>query len=82
VLPAQAVQDALGEAQKHFGAFERVVTEALKGGEEVKITGFGRFSVRECKAREGGDPQTGEKMKIVAFKLPAFSAGNALKKAV
>jgi DNA-binding protein HU-beta len=71
-----------GEAQKHFEAFEQVVTEALKGGEEVRITGFGKFSVRERKAREGRNPQTGEKMKIAASKVPAFSAGNALKKSI
>jgi DNA-binding protein HU-beta len=70
------------EAQKHFEAFEAVVTEALKAGEEVQITGFGKFSVRERKAREGRNPQTGEKMKIAAQKVPAFSAGNALKEAV
>ena len=71
-----------GEAQRHFGAFERVVTEALKGGEEVRITGFGKFSVKERGAREGRNPQTGEKMKIAAQKVPSFSAGNALKSAV
>ena len=70
------------EAHKYFEAFERVVTEALKSGEEVRITGFGKFSVRERKAREGRNPQTGEKIKISAQKVPAFSAGNALKEAV
>jgi nucleoid DNA-binding protein len=70
------------EAQKHFEAFEQVVAEALKGGEEVQITGFGKFSVRERKAREGRNPQTGEKMEIAASKVPAFSAGNALKEAI
>jgi DNA-binding protein HU-beta len=70
------------EAQEHFGAFERVVTEALKGGEEVRITGFGKFSVKERKAREGRNPQTGEKMKISASRVPSFSAGNALKEAL
>jgi DNA-binding protein HU-beta len=70
------------EAQKHFEAFEDVVTEALKTGEEIQITGFGKFSVKERKAREGTNPQTGEKMKITAQKVPAFSAGNALKEAV
>ena len=70
------------EAQEHFGAFERVVTEALKGGEEVQITGFGKFSVRERRAREGRNPQTGERMKIAASKVPSFSAGQALKQAV
>ena len=70
------------EAQRHFGAFERVVTEALKGGEEVRITGFGKFYAREQKAREGRNPQTGEKMQIKASRTPAFSAGNALKEAI
>jgi DNA-binding protein HU-beta len=70
------------EAQKHFEAFEEVVTQALKAGEEVQITGFGKFSVKERKAREGTNPQTGQKMKISAQKVPAFSAGNALKEAV
>jgi nucleoid DNA-binding protein len=70
------------EAQKHFEAFEEVVTQALKADEEVQITGFGKFSVRERKAREGRNPQTGQKMKIAAQKVPSFSAGNALKEAV
>jgi DNA-binding protein HU-beta len=70
------------EAQRHFEAFEEVVTEALKAGEEVQITGFGKFSVKERKAREGRNPQTGEKLKIRASRVPSFSAGNALKEAV
>ena len=70
------------EAQKYVAAFEEVVTEALKGGEEVRITGFGKFSVRERKAREGRNPQTGEKMEIAASRVPAFSAGNTLKEAI
>jgi DNA-binding protein HU-beta len=70
------------EAQKHFEAFEEVVTEALKAGEEVQITGFGKFSVKERRAREGRNPQTGQKIKIAAQKVPSFSAGNALKEAI
>jgi nucleoid DNA-binding protein len=70
------------EAHKHFEAFEEVVTEALKAGEEIQITGFGKFFVKERKAREGRNPQTGKKMKIAAQKVPAFSVGNALKEAV
>ncbi len=79
---AQEAGVSPGEAQKHFGAFESVVTEALKGGDEIRITGFGKFSVKERKAREGRNPQTGEKMKIAAQKVPSFSAGNALKQAI
>ena len=70
------------EAQKHFDVFEEVVTDVLKSGDEVQITGFGKFYVREQKAREGRNPQTGEKIRIPAQKVPTFSAGNALKKSV
>jgi nucleoid DNA-binding protein len=70
------------EAQRYFDAFEEVVTETLKSGDEVQIMGFGKFYVREQKAREGRNPQTGEKMRIPARKVPTFSAGNSLKGAV
>ena len=70
------------QAQKYFDAFEQVVTDALKAGDEVQITGFGKFYVREQKARDGRNPQTGEKMRSPAQKVPTFSAGNSLKEAV
>ena len=79
---AKEAEVPTSEAQRHFGAFERVVTETLKGGEEVRITGFGKFCVKERKAREGRNPQTGQKMKIAASRVPSFSAGNALKEAI
>jgi DNA-binding protein HU-beta len=79
---AQEAGAPKSEAQKHFEAFKEVVTETLKAGEEVQITGFGKFSVKERKAREGRNPQTGQKMKITASKVPSFSAGNVLKEAV
>jgi len=44
------------EAQRYFAAFEEVVTEALKAGEEVQITGFGKFSVKERKAKVRRNP--------------------------
>jgi DNA-binding protein HU-beta len=70
------------QAQKHFDAFEGVVTNVLKSGDEVQITGFGKFYVREQKARDGRNPQTGEKMRISARKVPSFSAGNSLKESL
>lgn len=79
---AERTEASKSETQKHFDAFEEVVTETLKGGGEVRITGFGKFYVQERKAREGRNPQTGEKMKIPASKVPSFSAGNALKESV
>ena len=70
------------QAQKHFDAFEEVVSNVLKSGDEVQITGFGKFYVREQKARDGRNPQTGEKMRIPAQKVPSFSAGNSLRESI
>jgi DNA-binding protein HU-beta len=70
------------EAQRYVDTLEKVVTEVLKSGEEVQITGFGKFYVREEKAREGVNPQTKEKMRIPAQRVPAFSAGQGLKEAI
>ena len=47
------------EARKYFKAFEEVVTASLRAGEEIQITGFGKFYVREQKAWEGVNLQTG-----------------------
>ena len=70
------------EAEKHLEAFTAAISGALKAGEEVQIPGFGKFYVREQKAREGKNPQTGETMQIDARKVPAFKAGKALKESV
>lgn len=58
------------------------ITAALKGGDEVKIAGFGTFSVAERAASTGRNPKTGEPIKIAATKLPKFKAGKGLKDAV
>jgi len=55
---------------------------ALKSGEEVSFTGFGKFHVANRGAREGRNPRTGESMTIAASKVPRFTAGSGLKKAV
>ncbi len=58
------------------------VTRSLKKGDEVSITGFGKFSVVKRAARQGVNPRTGERVKIKASKAPKFSAGASLKQAV
>ena len=70
------------EARKHLEAFTTTISEALKAGEEVQLPGFGKFYVREQKAREGKNPQTGERMQIEARKIPAFKAGKTFKESV
>ena len=76
---AQRTDSSKGEAQRYVESFEEVVAGALRSGDEIQITGFGKFYVREQKAREGVNPQTREKMHIPASKVPAFSAGKGLK---
>jgi DNA-binding protein HU-beta len=71
-----------GDAGKAVDAFIDVVEETLKRGGEVNFTGFGKFSVSDRGARQGVNPQTGEKIQIPASKVPKFSAGSSLKKAV
>ena len=59
-----------------------VLSDTLKRGGEVNFTGFGKFSVAERGARQGVNPQTGEKIQISASRVPRFSAGSALKKSI
>ena len=55
---------------------------ALKGGDEVRIVGFGTFSVAHRAATTGRNPRTGETIQIAASKQPKFKAGAPLKEAV
>ena len=58
------------------------ITKALSKGQEVVLTGFGKFSVSKRAARMGVNPRTGEKIKIKATTVPKFKAGKSLKEAV
>ena len=70
------------QAGSAVNAVLEVIQDALKSGEDVSFAGFGKFSVAERGARQGVNPQTGEKIQIAATKVPRFSPGSALKKAV
>jgi DNA-binding protein HU-beta len=70
------------DAARAIDSFLNTVTKTLKKGDEVILTGFGKFSVVKRAARQGVNPQTGEKVKIKASKAPKFSAGATLKQAV
>lgn len=71
-----------GDAGEAVDAVLAVIEETLKRGGEVAFTGFGKFSVADRGARQGVNPQTGEKIQIAASKVPRFSAGSALKKSI
>jgi DNA-binding protein HU-beta len=80
------VADATGltkaDAAKAVDAVLDSVTNSLKKGDEVRLVGFGTFTVAKRAASEGRNPRTGETIKIPASKRPKFSAGKALKDAV
>lgn len=70
------------DIRRVLDAFYGLVVDSLVSGKDVRITGFGKFTVRKHAAREGRDPQTGEKIQIAASKAPAFKPGVQFKKAV
>ena len=67
------------KATAFLEAFIETVSTSLANGEDVTITGFGKFKVRHVEERNGRNPQTGEAIKIPAKKSPAFKAGKLLK---
>lgn len=71
------------DAAAAVDAFLDTVTAALKAGDSISFTGFGKFSTQQRAARTGVNPRNpGEKVNIPAARVPKFSAGSALKAAV
>ena len=70
------------DASKAVEAVFDSITAQLKKGDEVRLVGFGTFSVSKRKASTGRNPRTGEPMKIKASSQPKFKAGKGLKDAV
>jgi DNA-binding protein HU-beta len=70
------------DAATAVDAVLKTVEGSLRKGEDVTFTGFGKFHVAQRGAREGRNPRTGATMTIAASKVPRFTAGSGLKKAV
>lgn len=70
------------DAANAVDAFLDSITDALRGGDTVSFTGFGKFSPQHRKERQGVNPRTGEKVTIPAARVPKFSAGSQLKQAL
>ncbi len=70
------------DAASAVDAALETIQDALERGSEVTFSGFGKFHVAERGAREGTNPATGERMQIAASRVPKFTAGSALKKAI
>jgi integration host factor subunit beta len=56
------------------------MTNALQGGDRIEIRGFGSFSVRNRRSRQGRNPKTGETISVPAKRVPFFTVGHELKK--
>ncbi len=69
----------LKDADEAYKAFVASVAEALKKGEDVTLAGFGTFKVKTRAARTGINPQTKQKIKIPATKVPTFKFGKSFK---
>ena len=70
------------DAEAAVNAVFAAIEGALVAGDKVQLVGFGTFETKARAARQGRNPQTGATITIAASKLPAFSAGKALKDAV
>lgn len=70
------------DADKVIDATFNAITAALTAGDDVRLVGFGTFSVASRPAHEGRNPQNGKAITIAASKAPKFRAGKGLKGAV
>jgi DNA-binding protein HU-beta len=70
------------DADKAVDSVFDAIGGSLKGGQEVRLVGFGTFSVSRRAATEGRNPRTGEKIQIKASNQPKFKAGKGLKSLV
>ena len=79
---ADSAELSKADAAKAVDGVLEAVTGQLKDGGEVRIVGFGTFSVSKRAASTGRNPQTGATIQIPASNQPKFKAGKALKDAV
>jgi DNA-binding protein HU-beta len=76
---AEATESSKAAAGAALDAVIDAISQALKQGEEVRLVGFGTFSVKERAAGKGRNPATGEEITIPASKSVRFKPGAQLK---
>ena len=79
---AESANMTKGDAAEAVEGTLNAITAELANGGEVRLVGFGTFSVSHRAATQGRNPRTGETMMIAASNNPKFKAGKALKDAV
>ena len=80
---AERLFDELGlnkrEAKDMVEMFFEEIKGSLEHGEQVKISGFGKFELRDKNSRPGRNPKTGEEIPITARRVVTFRSGQKLK---
>ncbi|MGJ0485205.1 MAG: integration host factor subunit alpha [Methylomicrobium sp.] len=80
---AEKLFDELGlnkrEAKDIVELFFEEIKTALERGEQVKLSGFGKFELRDKNSRPGRNPKTGEEIPITARRVVTFRSGQKLK---
>ena len=84
LINAMAAEARLSKSDtaKALTAFENIVADSLKRGEDVQLMGFGTFTVVERAERQGRNPATGETITIPAARQAKFKAGKPLRDAL
>ena len=67
------------EAKEFVDAYFEAIREALEGGENVKLSGFGNFQLRDKDQRPGRNPKTGEEIPTSARRVVTFRPGQKLR---
>lgn len=70
------------EAKEMINAFFSRIVESLEKGDEVKLSGFGNFTLRTKSQRPGRNPRTGIEIPITARRVVSFHASQKLKESV
>lgn len=67
------------DAMVAYNAFIDVLTDALKAGDKVQLSGFGSFEIKHVDAKKGINPVTKEEVDVPAYKKPVMKFGKAYK---
>ncbi len=79
---AEANEMSVSQSRRYLESMLELIEKKIKKGEEVNITGFGKFEVVKRAGRKGRNPATGESIKVPARKVPKFVAGASLKRSI
>jgi len=81
-LATRLVDAGVGDIKEAVNIIETtldIVKDTLTRGEDVLISGFGKFHIRDKKARKGRNPKTGEEITVTPRKVVTFHASNELR---